>query len=139
MKTIHLLIIYIVSLSTTPIMSGINLYSNFKDEIYPIDQDIIAIPFLTITVTCTASLLLLFIQRHYRTKKLIGAFQAIMAALVILASTAITTALLIGHIIYWSSPHHLLTAGAFMATFCFYVCYQLHFYGRRFRGRLWLL
>lgn len=131
MKTIHPLIFYALFLTTTPILGGLNLYSNYKNNIYPTDQDIIALPFLAITATYIASLLLLLLQRPYRTKKLHDASLTVMATLLSLFSTAFTSALLVGHILYWSSPNHLLTAGAFTTTFCFYVNYQWQLYGRR--------
>lgn len=135
MKTTDPLIFYVLLLATTPILSGANLYSNYRNNIYPTDQDIIALPLLAITATCIASLLLLLLQLPYRKKKLNGTSPTALTTFLSLLPTAFTSVLLVGHILYWSNPNHLLTAGAFMATFCFYVYYQLQLYGNRFQDK----
>lgn len=129
MKIGHSLLLYLASLSVVPIIGGYNLYSNFENDLYAIEHDIIAIPFAAIIATLLILLLALGLQRSYRLKRLNNAPCTLVEKSISILATAITAVLLVENLIYWLHPNHLPTFLIFLTTSCFYTYYQLQLYG----------
>lgn len=129
MKTHNYLSLYLISLSTTPFIGGYNLYSNFTNNLYAADHDIIAIPFSAIIGNLLISLLCLLFQHPYRLKKINNSPSNLLTKLASYVSTALTVAILVHHVSYWTSPHHLQIFSIFLITLCLYIYYQLQLYG----------
>lgn len=128
MKNKSSLSLFIISLSSTPLIGGYALYSNFKNGIYPADSDIIAIPFSTIIGTLLLSLTLILLQHPYRSAKTINASNTFFKKILSLFSTTGTSILLICQTIYWLSPNHYPIFGIFLVTLCLYIHDQFHLY-----------
>lgn len=129
MRTHNFLSLYLISLSATPFIGGYNLYSNFVNDLYAVDHDIIAIPFSAIMGTLFTSLLLLLLQRPYRLKKLKNSPSNLLTKVASYLSTTLTVAILVYHVSYWTSPHHLQIFSLFLITLCLYIYYQFQLYG----------
>lgn len=129
MKIRHSLLLYLASLSATPMIGGYNLYSNFENDVYAVEHDIIAIPFAAIVATLFISLLALGLQRRYRSRRLNNTPSTLLAKLISMLATIVTAVLLIENLIYWLHPNHLPIFLMFLAASCFYTYYQLQLYG----------
>ncbi|WHS60815.1 hypothetical protein [Pseudomonas sp. G2-4] len=129
MKTNHSLSLYVISLSTIPIIGGYNLYSNLNNSLYATDHDIIIIPFTAMIGTLLLSWVLLLIQRPYRLRKSNNTpitYPTILASFI---STLLTIIILIYQGTYWLSPNHFPIFGIILITLFFYIYYQLQLYG----------
>lgn len=129
MKIRHSLFFYLASLSATPAIGGYNLYYNYKNNLYAVEHDIIAIPFTAIIGTLVISLLVLILQRPYRQRKLSNMPRTLLAKIVSIFATAVTAVLLIHNLIYWFHPRHFPTFFMFLMVSYFYIFYQLQLYG----------
>jgi hypothetical protein len=118
-----------MSLSATPIIGGYNLFSNYTNNLYSAEHDIIAIPFVAMIGTLLTLLFLLLLQHPYRLRKSINAANTLLTKSASVLATTVTVILLLEHILYWSTPKHLPTFWVFLTTLFFYIHYQLQLYG----------
>lgn len=131
MKIRRSLFFYLANLSATPLIGGCNLYYNYKNNLYAVERDIIAIPFTAIIGTLAMSLLVLMLQRPYRLGKLSNVPRTLLAKTISILATIVTAVLLLHNLIYWFHPKHFPTFFMFLMVSYFYICYQLQLYGTK--------
>lgn len=129
MKIRHSLLFYLASLSATPVVGVYNLYSNYENNLYAVEHDTVAIPFAAIIGTLFISLLVLVLQRPYRLRGSNNMSRTLLAKSASIFATIVTAVLLLNNLIYWLHPNHLPTFLMFLTASCFYIYYQLQFYG----------